>query len=149
MDGMKAHSGALGGLVRHCPLTSFRHNAAIVALKTYADWMKYNSRSIYGCKEAPTGLIPPDDCRYTYNPKTNRLYLHFFAWPFRLVHLKGLGGKVKYAQILNDASEVLMHEATSDIHDALREKSPENALSLTLPVIPPKAIVPVIELFLK
>ena len=34
MDGIKAHGGALGGPVRHRPLTPFRHNATIVALKT-------------------------------------------------------------------------------------------------------------------
>ena len=46
----------------------------------------------------------PPDCRYTQ--KGNRLYLHLFAWPMGHVHLPGLAGKVKYAQLLNDASEI-------------------------------------------
>ena len=88
---------------------------AIAALEVYADWMKYNSRAIYGCKAAPEDFIPPEDCRYTYNPETKRLYLHIFAWPFKAVHLKGMAGKVKYAQLLNDASEIIMREAASNV----------------------------------
>jgi len=122
---------------------------AIAALDAYGDWMKYNSRSIYGCGAASEGLIAPEDCRYTYNPETNCLYLHFFAWPFKAVHLTGLADKVKYAQLLNDASEIIMREAASDIHVGLNEKSPEKALTLELPIIKPKVTVPVIELFLK
>ena len=122
---------------------------AVAALETYADWMKYHSRSIYSCIAAPEGFEAPDDCRYTYNPETNCLYLHFFAWPFKAVHLKGLAGKAKYAQLLNDASEIKMREASSDIHAGLNEKSPEAALTLELPVIKPPVTVPVIELFLK
>jgi alpha-L-fucosidase len=122
---------------------------AVNALETYSDWMQYNSRSIYSCKEAPNGLIPPEDCRYTYNPKTNRLYLHFFAWPFKAIHLADMAGKVKYAQLLNDASEIIMREGVSDVHAGLNETSPDGALTLELPIIKPKVTVPVIELFLK
>ena len=35
------------------------------ALKVYADWMKYNSRSIYGCTMAEPEFTAPADCRYT------------------------------------------------------------------------------------
>ena len=30
---------------------------AIAALEVYGDWMKYHSRSIYGCGEAPEGFM--------------------------------------------------------------------------------------------
>lgn len=122
---------------------------ALTALQAYGDWMKYHSRSIYGCKEAPDGLLPPNDCRYTYNPETKRLYLHLFAWPFKTVHLKGLREKVVYAQLLNDASEILMREQVEDAHEATKEKVPMDSLTLELPVIQPNVIVPVVELFLK
>ena len=36
-------------------------------------------RSVYGC--TASDFTPPPDCRYTQNG--NRLYLHFFGWPFR------------------------------------------------------------------
>ena len=61
-----------------------------------------HGRSIYGA--TASDLTPPPDCRYTQ--RGNRLYLHLFAWPFRHVHLDGLAGRVEYAQLLNDASEI-------------------------------------------
>ena len=90
-------------------------------LKGIGEWMKYNSRSIYGCGSPPEGVVAPADCRYTYNEKTNRLYLHVFAWPFETLHLPGLAGKVKYAQFLHDASEVYL----GDMHPRLKEMLPD------------------------
>jgi hypothetical protein len=79
---------------------------AIGRLRGIGEWMRLHGRSIYGCTASE--YTPPPDCRYTYNPDTRRLYLHLFAWPFRHVHLEGLAGKVEYAQLLNDASEIKM-----------------------------------------
>ena len=50
---------------------------AQAALADIGAWMHAHGRAIYGCTQAP--FTPPADCRYTYNPKTNRLYLHVFA----------------------------------------------------------------------
>lgn len=123
---------------------------AMERLAGYADWMKYNSRSIYGCGAAPAGFPAPPDCRYTYNPETNRLYLHCFAWPFKHVHLPNLAGKVKYAQLLADGSEIRRREAANEVHSNLNSATPDNALTLELPVLLPQGTeVPVIELFLK
>ena len=123
---------------------------AMERLAGYADWMKYNSRSIYGCGAAPAGFPAPPDCRYTYNPETNRLYLHCFAWPFKHVHLPNLSGKVKYAQLLADGSEIRRREAANEVHSNLNSATPDNALTLELPVLLPQGTeVPVIELFLK
>jgi alpha-L-fucosidase len=99
-------------------------------------WMKYHSRSIYGCTQAPAEFATPQDCRLTYNPTTRRIYVHVFAWPFRHLHLDGFAGKVAYAQLLNDASEIPFTEDAG------------GTLTLTLPVIKPDTPVPVIELFL-
>lgn len=120
-------------------------------LAGYAAWMKVHSRSIYGCGQAPADFPAPNDCRYTYNAETKRLYLHLFAWPFKHIHLANLGGKVKYAQLLADGSEIKRREAGTAIHAALNSSSPGNALTLELPVTLPSACceVPVIELFLK
>ena len=54
----------------------------------------------------------PADCRYTYNPETNRLYLHILAWPLKYLHLAGLRNRVRYAQLLNDGSEVKTFDFT-------------------------------------
>ena len=121
---------------------------AMERLKAYAQWMKYHSRSIYGCGMAE-GLVEPRDCRYTYNRETNRLYLHIMNWPFKHIHLSGLAGKVAYAQLLNDGSEIRFREQNKEVNCALNSETPENALTLELPVNKPDVEVPVVELFLK
>lgn len=120
-------------------------------LAGYAAWMKVHSRSIYGCGQAPAEFPVPADCRYTYKATTKCLYLHLFTWPFKHIHLDNLAGKVKYAQLLADGSEIKRREAGTAIHAALNSTSPGNALTLELPVLLPSACgdVPVIELFLK
>ena len=112
--------------------------------------MKRHSRSIYGCKQAPAEYVAPQDCRFTFNPQTRRLYVHVFAWPFVELHLDGLAGKVEYAQLLNDASEVKIIE-----HDPNRKAyltgmgTTPGTVILELPIQKPDVVVPVVELFLK
>jgi alpha-L-fucosidase len=123
---------------------------ALDRLQGMGDWMKYHSRSIYGCTQAPKEFEAPQDCRYTYNPETKRLYLHIFAWPFQHLHLKNLAGKVEYAQLLNDASEIKFG-MTDWFTNQMKDQNPEmkDLLTLNLPVEKPNVTVPVIELFLK
>lgn len=75
--------------------------AALAVLEESGAWMRLHERSVRGAGPAP--FTPPPDVRYT------RLYLHLFAWPFGHVHLPGLAGRVAYAQLLHDASEVACH----------------------------------------
>jgi alpha-L-fucosidase len=119
-------------------------------LSAIAQWMRRHSRSIYGCTQAPDGFVTPDDCRLTYNPSTNRLYLHAFAWPYRHIHLAGLADRVEYAQLLNDASEIkrIRHDTKVD-HGDWREGNPVDLLTLESPANRPNVEVPVIEIFLK
>ena len=49
------------------------------ALKVYADWMKFNSRSIYGCTMAEPEYETPIDCRLTQSEDGKRLYVHLFV----------------------------------------------------------------------
>ena len=80
----------------------------------------------------------------------NQLYLHLFVWPFQFIHLPGLAGKVDYAQLLNDASELAM--MVLDPGQAAGHMTPAGqvagTLTLKLPVQRPGVAVPVIELFL-
>ncbi|MBN1809438.1 MAG: alpha-L-fucosidase [Planctomycetes bacterium] len=119
---------------------------AVERLRGMGEWMRLHSRSIYGC--TASGFTPPPDCRYTQNGR--RLYLHLFAWPFKHVHLDGLAGKVEYAQLLNDASEIAMREI--DPHAQVQNTTMSGSagtLTLEIPVRKPPVAVPVIELFLK
>lgn len=111
------------------------------------EWMAKHHRSIYGCQAAPEEWAVPQDCRYTYNPETRRLYLHVFAWPFKFIHLKGLQDKVAYAQFVHDGSEVLIHNPEQEGNTIL--KPDPDTLMLTLPVRKPAVEIPVIELILQ
>lgn len=119
---------------------------AIDRLRGMGQWMKRNSRSIYGC--TASDFTPPPDSRYTQNGK--RLYLHLFAWPFQHVHLPDLAGKIEYAQFLHDASEV--HYQEMDPHAEVQnmtQRGQPGTVTLHLPIVKPDQAVPVIELFLK
>lgn len=122
---------------------------ALDRLEGIGQWMHGNERSIYGCGPAPEGVVAPVDTRFTYNAETNRLYLHFFRWPFKHVHISNLAGRVEYAQFLHDASEVLIRTAENEIHPSLDAVTPPGALTLELPVVKPEVEVPVVELFLR
>lgn len=151
IDMLINHVSRGGNLLMNVGPTSrgYFDSRAMNCLKAYGEWMKYNSRSIYGCTAAPAEFAEPKDCRYTFNPKTNTLYLHLMNWPFKHIHLPNLGGKVAYAQLLQDGSEILMRDKSHAIHGNLNSTTPDGALTLELPVIKPDAEVPVIELFLK
>ena len=114
-------------------------------------WMKRHGRSIYGCTQAPDDIPTPADCRLTCNPQTRRLYVHVYAWPFKFLCLDGLAGRVAYAQLLNDASEVKMATDPLVVAQVAGQGAVRDArtLVLELPVRKPDVTVPVIELFLK
>jgi alpha-L-fucosidase len=121
---------------------------AIERLRGIGEWMRLHGRSIYGC--TASDFTPPPDCRYTYAEHSHRLYLHLFSWPFRHLHLDGLAGRVEYAQLLNDASEIKMHVVNPDqqAQNTAMSGTP-GALTLELPVQKPEVAVPVVELFLR
>lgn len=122
---------------------------AMERLADYARWMKYNSRSIYGCGAAPLEFPEPRDCRYTYNPETRRLYLHLMNWPYKHILLPKMAGKIRYAQFLHDGSEVLFRENSKEVNAALHAQCPEGDVALELPVLQPPQETPVIEIFLQ
>ena len=120
---------------------------ALDRLRGMGEWMKRHSRAIYGCTQAPAEFPTPQDCRLTYNPDTKRLYLHIYAWPYKHLHLEGqFAEQVKYAQLLNDASEVKL--AGGGGHDG-QTGTQTKVLTLDLPQTQPKVTVPVVELFVK
>ena len=116
------------------------------ALQGMGEWMKYNSRSIYECTQAPEEFEAPEHTLLTYNPKTNRLYIHLLDYPITNFRLPDYKGKVKYAQFLHDASELLITEPYG--HHMQGSIATENDLNLRLPVEKPNVEIPVIELFL-
>jgi alpha-L-fucosidase len=116
------------------------------ALSAMGKWMKYNSRSIYGCTQAPAEFTAPEHTLLTYNPETNRLYIHLLDYPMRNFLISGFGDRVKYAQFLHDASEVGIGKPYGHW---VKQEVGENDINLLLPVNKPDVEIPVIELFLK
>lgn len=117
------------------------------ALLKMGDWMKYNGRSIYNCTQAPLEIEVPENSILTYNPKTNRLYIHLIDYPLQNFTLKGLKGKVMYAQFLHDMSEIKItkpHGAGPGAGEGLGEHD----INLKLPVVKPNVEIPVIEIIL-
>jgi alpha-L-fucosidase len=107
------------------------------ALDSMAHWMHANSKSIYNCTYAPDEYQVPDNTKLTYNPTTKRLYVHLYDYPSdgKLI-LPGYNGKIKYAQFLNDDSELKYAQSDSNPAD----------LVLSLPVKKPGYEIPVVEL---
>lgn len=111
-------------------------------LESVGEWMHLHGRAITGC--GPSAFKAPDGCRYTQ--RGDRLYVHLLTWPRKYLLLEGLGERVRYAQLLNDASEV---RRAKRFHIMLEQEVwPADTLVLDLPAQPPGTI-PVIELFLE
>ena len=107
------------------------------ALDSLSYWMHANSKAIYNCTYAPAVFKVPDGTKLTYNPQTKRLYIHLYNYPpdGKLL-LPAYGGKVSYAQFLNDYSELKYAANGAD-------------LELTLPKNKPHYEIPVVELTLQ
>ena len=112
---------------------------AVNALDSLGYWMKYNSRSVYGCKQAPGEYKTPENTLLTYSPDNKRLYVHLMKYPAdgRLI-LPGYTGKVRYAQFVHDNSQLKINPASAGSQD----------LQVDLPLSKPNMEVPVVELIL-
>ncbi|MCO5234724.1 MAG: alpha-L-fucosidase [Chitinophagaceae bacterium] len=113
---------------------------ATSALDSLAYWMHANNKAIYNCTYPPRDFRIPEGDRMSYNAATKRAYLFLYRYPENgeLV-LRGYSHKIKYAQFLNDESELLYKES---------DAQPDN-LIVTLPKLKPPYEIPVVELILK
>ena len=82
----------------------------------------------------------------TYNPKINRLYIHLQDYPIQNFTLKAYKGKIKYAQFLHDASEIMITTPTGHWE---KKGLAEDEINLNLPVNKPPVEMPVIELIME
>ncbi len=119
-------------------------------------WMRLHDRSITGCTAAPDGWPRPERALMTFNPAAGRLYIHLLEWPLGLLALDGLGGKIRYAQLLHDASEVPFKDAANPrdlgymgFLPGDRKDDDGGAAVLRLPAVKPDVEVPVVEIVLK
>jgi len=111
------------------------------ALEELGYWMDAHSDAIYNCTYAPDEFALPENvnARLTYNPTERKLYLHLFDYPSTgTITLPDYGGKVRYAQLLNDYSEIQFVQADN-----------KEDIILTVPKVKPPYEVTVIEFLLK
>ena len=100
-------------------------------LQAYGRWLHACGESIYGCTAAPESFVAPPNTILTYNPKTNRLYMHVLAWQWGAITIP-FARRVAYAQLLNDKSQLDL------VHGTLR-----------IPTDKPPVEIPVVEFILK
>ena len=116
---------------------------ARASLAVYERWMAVHRESIHGATAAE--LPPSQDVRLTR--KGNRVFVHVFAWPFRHLHIEGLGGKVESARLLHDSSEIkVLRPQPPNHNDTMQVPVDPEILTLELPVLQPSIVYPVIEL---
>ena len=124
------------------------------SLETIGKWMKYNSRSIYGCTMAEPEFTAPDGTWLTQSEDGSRLYVHLFSYPYKSLTMDNIADKIDYAQFLHDASEIRYQKDAVPVkleagsQDYTRTVA-DNRIRFTLPVVQPNQTVPVIEIFLK
>jgi alpha-L-fucosidase len=107
------------------------------ALDSLHYWMHANHKAIYDCTFAPDLFAQPEGDKLTYNPSTKKLYVHLYNFVAGgTLVLPGYAGKIGYAQLLNDDSEILYTTEGNDI-------------VLKLPKVRPPYEIPVIELAVK
>ena len=119
------------------------------ALDVYANWMKYNSRSIYNCTMAEPEFEAPRGTRLTQSEDGKRLYIHLIEYPYAFLEFENLAGKIDYAQFLHDGSEILYTEGKIDHFSEGRTEN-SGLVAFKIPFVKPENVeVPVIEVFLK
>ncbi len=124
---------------------------ADAALGVYADYMKVNSRAIYGCTMAEPEFKEPAGTRLTQSEDGRRLYIHIKSYPFLTLAMDNLADKIEYAQFLHDGSEVLytVGKNVDVVGETMGVNETANTVFFRLPPIKPACPLPVIEVFLK
>lgn len=111
------------------------------------EWMRRHEAAIVGA--GPSAYRAPSGT--TYTQRGSRLYVHVEVWPFGLLHLPELAGKVRFARFLHDGSEVRTREIppAQQAFNMVPAGPAPGTLTLELPVQRPDVALPVVELILE
>jgi alpha-L-fucosidase len=103
--------------------------ASVQRLAEIGQWMQVNSEAVYDTQASPFKRLAWGRCTTKVTPEGAMLYLHVFDWPRdgKLV-VPGLKNKAQAAYLLADSK-----------HQALRTKSSDNGLTITVPTAAPDA----------
>lgn len=118
---------------------------ALSRLRDIGKWMRTNGEAIYGCTQAPDGLIPPEYSLLTYNPQSKKLYVHLVFYPMGSLACP-FGDKVLWARFLHDGSEIKLKQHKKYFTNGYQGLARFN---FDLPVVKPPVEMPVIEVMLR
>ena len=77
------------------------------SLKAYGNWMRYNSRAIYGCTMAEPGISADDGIAITQSYDGKRLYLHVLEPTHKRISLRGVELEdIRFMRLLQDGTEI-------------------------------------------
>ena len=117
-------------------------------LDVYAEWMRLNGESVYGCTQAPDEFRVPQGTLLTYDPNARKLYIHLISYPGSSLVLD-FGERVSFARFLHDGSEIKISQIESRPENMLYRHGGEGKWQLSLPAIRPDVFLPVVEIALK
>lgn len=110
---------------------------ADAALNVFAEWMRYNDRSVVGCTKAEPEFTAPTGTMLTQSEDGKRLYVHLAEYPFSEMVMANMADKIRYAQFLHDGSEIRFR------------KNKDNSVNFVIPGIKPDQTISVVEIFLR
>lgn len=115
------------------------------ALEQIGHWMDLHGRSVHGAGHAD-GLEAPAGTLLTR--RDDRLYIHLTTWPLQHLHVPGLAGRVRFARLLHDGSEVpfTVIDPAAPVWNTTMGSPGEDVVTFTLPVRRPDVLLPVLEI---
>ncbi|MDO5661700.1 MAG: alpha-L-fucosidase [Brachybacterium sp.] len=114
-------------------------------LREIGEWMDLHEGSVIGAGPEREITAPPG-CLLTR--RDDRLYVHLATWPMQHLHIEGLAGRVRSARMLHDGSEIA-HQVIDPSQQAWNTTPGglgEDVLTLTLPIVRPDVLLPVVEI---
>lgn len=119
---------------------------AVKRMQAIGAWIRLHKEAIIDC--GPSKYPVPKDCRYTQNGK--KLYLHVYSYPFKHIHLPEIADQVRFIRFLHDGSEIFYRGFDpNEVITSTEAVIAPNDLVVTLPVVPPNVLIPVLEITLK
>lgn len=120
------------------------------ALAEIGRWMDLHSASVHGAGpvDEALGLQAPPGTLLTQ--RGDRLYLHLTAWPMSHLHVRDLAGRVRFARLLHDGSEVAFSTIDPSVtgsHTTVGGIGAD-AVTFSLPIRRPDVLLPVLEVHL-
>lgn len=114
-------------------------------LQQLGTWMDLHADAVHGAGAA-AGIEAPPGTLLTR--RGDRLYVHLTTWPLQHLHLPGLSGRVRFARLLHDGSEIPFTVIDPEAEARITSMGGIGAdvVTFTLPVRRPDVLLPVLEI---